>query len=220
MSSRKSSNKKRQRSSELSNVHLSNTVGPVVPRKKLRQEKEKEPTKKKNTSDHSTLLQNRVFSVSSTCPAGDQFAYKAVIALVKSLGGKISPTVHKRVYAVLATEESISKQTQRVRKAVKKNIPLLRPEYLLESQTQNQMLPLKEYIYPEEVVQKLIDDAEAAEEIEAKRVAQIADAMGEDDQEDVVVENGTLADIADKPTECYCSCHELNTPDCPWCPDC
>ena len=61
----------------------------------------------------------------------DSLTYARIIKLIKQNGGKVSNTIHRRVFALIATTRSVLKKTQRIRKAVKLQIPIVSTDFLL-----------------------------------------------------------------------------------------
>ena len=57
-------------------------------------------------------------------------SYQSIRDEVVSLGGSVSSQVHKRVVAVLCTETAARNCTQRIRKAIKKSIPVVSVKWL------------------------------------------------------------------------------------------
>ncbi|CAN0015255.1 unnamed protein product, partial [Ectocarpus fasciculatus] len=57
-------------------------------------------------------------------------SYNDLKRMISELGGRISPTVHKNVNYLIASETAVSAATQRVRKAAKYGVPVLKVEFI------------------------------------------------------------------------------------------
>lgn len=57
-------------------------------------------------------------------------SYNELRRMITALGGRLSPTVHKNVSFLIASDTAVANATQRVRKAFKYGVPVLRKEYI------------------------------------------------------------------------------------------
>ena len=74
-----------------------------------------------------------------------ELSYSQLECTVKILGGKTSKMVHKRTAFVVATENAIRLNSQRVRKAKKCNVDIVTPKYITACQEAKTLLPRDEY---------------------------------------------------------------------------
>ena len=75
----------------------------------------------------------------------DKDSYSALAKRVEQLGGKVSKMVHKNVAFVVATESSLALSSQRVRKARKRGLDVVLPEYLEACAQARAALPRDDY---------------------------------------------------------------------------
>jgi len=147
-------------------------------------------------------LHGKIVSVSAVVDSNTQWNYKRVTALCEAAGAKCSSQVHKKVFCVVATVNAIDQETQRVRKAWKREIPVLRLEWLQSCLREQSLIPMEDYeVQPPGVSRgKKVKESKPTQETE--------DAMHTIEERKV--------DLG-----CCCVCHELQTTDdCEWCVDC
>ena len=77
-----------------------------------------------------SALGGKLFSVSAWGADGTEFNHEALSTEVRALGGRVSATVHRKVAFLLATAEAVDRETQRVRKAWRFGVAVVRPEFL------------------------------------------------------------------------------------------
>ena len=103
------------------------------------QEQQEEADQKKTakTGQTSLLKENDDTSLLSS--------YRVATEACRTAGATISSQVHKKVHCVLCTSTAVQQATQRVRKAQKRQIPLVDLKWLQQSIKQNQRLPLDSF---------------------------------------------------------------------------
>eukprot|EP00039_Didymoeca_costata_P020300 m.340786 g.340786 ORF g.340786 m.340786 type:complete len:257 (+) comp19530_c0_seq1:166-936(+) len=155
------------------------------------------------------FLQGCLFSFSTNCEGGAQpnqvgerETFGNFQKLVEDNGGKISRTIHKRVKYLIASEGSVSKRTQRVRKAVKHKIPILKPGFLQEYVSSGKLPNLTPYLYETSDIQK-VEEKKKEKNTQEKK------------QTDTV--STQILDLEKVWTDCYCACHDDDKPYCEWC---
>lgn len=143
-------------------------------------------------------------------------SYNDVKQIVEQLGGKISPTVHKRVDFMVATDSAVTTATQRIRKAHKFGIPVLRMEYI-EFCTQHKKLPsdITPYVYNniEEMVEKYKEAVATATALGKRKTC---DTRTDTPNSDSHIPNISRDDLV---FECSCICHDRGEVSCSWCVD-
>lgn len=172
-----------------------------------------------STKRTSTPLQGKVVAVSTVLDAAseadhkDEKSYAAVASLCQKAGAQTTAQVHKKVFCVVATDSAAGYGTQtasqRVRKAWKRNITVVRVEWLEKCIKERWLLPFTEefLIHPSE---KQIEREELKKE---QKVSNDSDAKptaeANIDYEERQLDLG-----------CCCACHETDDKTCEWCLDC
>ena len=147
----------------------------------------------------------------------DTMNYKTIMALCKDAGASTTGQLHKGVFCLVATESAVLGETQRVRKAWKKGIPIVTPEWIKKCMETKQVEPFDHYKYRQQ--------RESAKPSSKKRKTKQIESTK---SVETLEEGDTL------PTEgwservdlgCCCLCHETEDGDnldnrCPWCEDC
>ena len=155
-----------------------------------------------------SFLQGKLFAVSTLaeassedCPEG----YSQIVSLCRDLGAQTTGQVHRRVNAVIATRSAVEGNTQRVRKAWKKGIPVVSPNWIRECMKKGRSLDMGPYLQQEET----------RPEKEAKR--REAQRLEKDNAEAHTKEQEITIDLG-----CCCVCHETASgrTECEWCIDC
>jgi hypothetical protein len=185
------------------------------PQKRKREGREKKKEKKLRRSaakgtNHTFPLTGWTLAISTLNIKGEkhanqEYSYKSIQELSKSLGATVTGQVHNRVSALLCTSSSLHHATQRVRKAVQRGVPLVDITWLFECKKHNRCIDMKGYLFDESEVGNIpavIDDeSDSAIHVDYEKIP----------------ENG-WSDAVD--LGCCCVCHENIDPDCPWCADC
>jgi len=146
--------------------------------------------------------------------------YKSVQALCERLGATVSGQVHPRIFCVVASREAVAEQTQRVRKAYQKHIPVVSVQWLQECQARRQLVPLTNEYRLEQHQSSSLDASSAkqhAEERPRDKNERKKRKMDRNDNTTSLVEK--KLDLG-----CCCLCHDedsaLDSTACPWCVDC
>jgi len=169
-------------------------------------------SKKKDT----TTTNNNTFSTNTTTDNNDDDtetasnpnSYNEVCRSCKELGANVIDLVCKRVTILVCTEAAVKQATQRVRKAIKKNKPLVSVTWLEECQKQGRKVDFEEY--------RLDKKANDAIQNRENRLRSAEDALLEEFE--AIPDSGWSEP---KELGCCCVCHENGTTaDCPWCADC
>lgn len=190
----------------------------------------------------------------STTATTTTTSYKTIRKLALELGATVSSQVHKRVAALVCTTNSFVQQqqepqrdetesnattisgmaTQRVRKAIKFNIPLIHVQWLYDCQTQCKYLPWKDYELDKSLVTikppRNGDTDASIKPINQTNMNSKNDNNNNDnDDTNCSVNSDEIPDTGWTPAQdlgCCCVCHETNegtvsqSLSCPWCTDC
>lgn len=167
------------------------------------------PTTRKTSS---LLFQGKVFAVSTLVEASSEEspeAYSQIVSLCKDLGAQTTGQVHRRVNAVIASMSAVEGKTQRVRKAWKKGIPVVSPDWIRECMKQGRSLDMGPYTQQQQSEEKS-PESKKPKRKQAKDSRNNDDAVKPKDEE-VNIDLG-----------CCCVCHETatGTIECAWCVDC
>ena len=139
-------------------------------------------------------------------------------------GAQVSSQVHKSVYAVIASDEAVKfPATQRVRKAWKLGIAVVRIAWIQECLQKNQFLPIAPFVISEPENKDITEksDTEAAAPPRKRKKLKITSQSTNNSQNPpkVVVPEEKLVDLG-----CCCVCHdsapEGMATDCEWCVEC
>lgn len=142
-------------------------------------------------------------------------SYANVTALCRQAGATVSSQVHKSVFAVVATKSAVEGETQRVRKAWRKNISVLRVEWVQECRRTNKFQPLQDYL----ILPKPTGGAsQKSQEYQKKSLVEKNDESKEETSIEVKIYEGSLSETVE--LGCCCVCHDTDKTDCPWCADC
>lgn len=153
-------------------------------------------------------------------------SYNSVKSMIEELGGKICSTVHKKVNFIISSDAAIKNATQKIRKALKFEIPVLKIEYI-EYCYKNKRVPtdMITYVYHNiaDAVQehKRFRDNVATspfhvEKVARKRKNRFRDKSIDDDVAVAPYKPPRL--IAEDVTfECGCICHDRGENRCEWC---
>ena len=143
------------------------------------------------------------------------FSYNSLKDRIIALGGRISSTVHKNVDYLVATETSVQQCTQRVRKAAKIGIPVLKTSFLQtceDTKTMESMLFEQTYITSciEKYEERFRDNQSllAGDETKLKKRPRKSDA-------DIRLQ--ALCGGSDVTYECGCICHDTGAESCSFC---
>jgi len=138
-------------------------------------------------------------------------SYKSIVEECKVAGASISGQVGKKVFAVVCNRSAVLQCTQRVRKALKKNVMILDIEWVRQSISQGERLDCQQFS---------LEDL-AKEVLEQRETKKHNHEMIEED-----VEFLSMQDIGSIPSlgwsvpvsyGCSCVCHENGDENCKWC---
>lgn len=131
--------------------------------------------------------------------------YNALVELCQRAGARTTSQVHKRVQVVVASSAAVHQQTQRVRKAWKLSIPVVKPSWVHRCLQLRHKVDWTDFLYPMGSTKLSRNEAGRSE--------------------------GSSTSVVPKPSSsdvrrvvdlgCCCFCHESDSNDeCPWCVDC
>ena len=140
-------------------------------------------------------------------------------ATLVSLGGTFSATVHKKVRLLIATRDAVRRGTQRVRKAAKKNITIVQPEWLKACAANKARVNPADYALaytrPTTSSTTSKEDANVNDGITGDLDKEDAEAA-EDLKSSLLMEHVQTFDLG-----CCCGCHDNpSATSCEWCPEC
>lgn len=158
-------------------------------------------------------LAGLVVSVSTLNEKGSgalELTYSSVVQICKELGAEVLGQVGKRVQYMICTDSAVRQATQRVRKAVKKNIPVVNVSWLEECRQEQCRVEIQDYRL----------DEEAAKSIESRHVQnEVANSNNisfEVAQDEIPPGDAAWTDAV--ALGCCCVCHENRAEkDCKWC---
>lgn len=148
----------------------------------------------------------------------EENSYKYVIDECKAAGAVVTGQVGKKVFAVVCNRSAVLQCTQRVRKALKRNVMLLDISWVRDSVIEGRRLEHEEY---------LLNDL-ATEIFSKKEEADKDDKNSDVDGEPNDVEFISVDDVGIVPGAgwsepvsygCCCVCHENGDIHCKWCTD-
>jgi hypothetical protein len=170
--------------------------------------KKRQKATSQETIDKKLPLSGLAFAITTLDIKGqrhsdDSQSYKEVVAILASLGGKATGQVHKGLTGLICNPSAVRQRTQRVRKAIKRGLPLISVDFLHGCQQANALLSLGEF---ELKVEDLSEEECSTVKDDTGRPygAEIADSQW--------TEPVSLG--------CCCVCHENGDNACPWCDDC
>jgi BRCA1 C Terminus (BRCT) domain len=158
-------------------------------------------------------LQGKVVAVSTlTVGSSAKHNYKTLSLLCEQAGALVTGQVHKKVAYVVATEEAAGcgrhPPTQRVRKAWKRQIPVVSVHWVQECIDRCQLLSFEGL---------LLEQTQQTPKSSAR--SKDGDSIGEDRR---ATANDGGAPLEEKITDlgCCCVCHDNGDKECEWCVDC
>jgi len=164
----------------------------------------------------------------SGAPGGAAAAdnYKGISELCRRLGARTTGQVHRKVDCVLASKTAVDGDTQRVRKARKKGVPVVDIEWLrnFDGGATTTYIPFDAYVIA-------ADDKKPTASIIASNQTNLKQCAT---SEAAAAAAAAAASAVPVPSEiagwseavdlgCCCVCHESGAPiedDCPWCVEC
>jgi hypothetical protein len=157
-----------------------------------------------------------VLAVSAASNKNSVQTYKSIQDLCHQAGATTSNQVHKRVFAVVATDAAGS--TQRVRQARKRNIQVVTLQWVRDCVAHNVKLPIHdEYVYRQSDNEPFLHHrATTVTSVTVARSTKALPTLDGDRAATLSTVHTTTIDLG-----CCCACHETNEPvDCSWCMDC
>ena len=166
-------------------------------------------------------IDNRGGSINPTEESAKQLSYNDVKKMIEELGGRVSSTVHKRVDFVIASDIAVENATQRIRKAHKFDIPVLKVEYVEYCRDNNiQPVDIAPYMYNNinEVVQEQRKASMTKTGDHTKRKAsQISEAISPQEASVPAEYIPPVLAPVGVVYECACICHDSGESSCSWC---
>jgi hypothetical protein len=144
-------------------------------------------------------------SSAASCP--ENFTH--VMNLLKEAGAKPCNQVHKKTFCLVASESAVAGETQRVRKAWKKGIPVVDVAWVRLCVEDACVRPFGEFLVG--------PDSSKRKTKVGKGVAKPAPNASVKDDADPLREAGWSKSVD---LGCCCSCHETGVTDCEWCVEC
>jgi hypothetical protein len=133
-----------------------------------------------------------------------QSSYKAISDLCRTLGASVTGQLHSRVTCLICNRSAVQHATQRVRKALKKKVPLVDVAWVRQCHEEEKRIDHSHYC---------LDDL----------AIQVMESRTVDTADDAGVDVGEIPESAwSEPTSlgCCCVCHENGDDKCPWCSQC
>jgi hypothetical protein len=154
----------------------------------------------------------------SKSEAGTTTSFKEVAQTCRDLGADVSNQICKRVHVLICTRSAVEYATQRVRKAFKKNIPLVDTAWVQKCQLERARVDFEPYRLEKQATESIHNYNKAnAKSGDKKKRSSTDDNM--DKEEDEELPDRGWSEPAD--LGCCCVCHEQGTAeDCEWCVDC
>lgn len=176
---------------------------------------QKNPNPNKKRKRTSKPLNGMVVAVSTLDVKGQshsdsQSSYKAVADQCQKLGASVTGQLHRRVSCLVCNETAVKNSTQRVRKAVKKKVPLVDVAWIHKCRDEEELVDMDPFRLDDLATTVVESRKEKASTVEVE----VTDASAEVD--------GVPASAWTEPESlgCCCVCHENGDDNCPWCPDC
>lgn len=148
-------------------------------------------------------------------------SYNNLKNMIEEMGGKVSATVHKNVNFLIASENAVLSATQRVRKAFKFRIPVLRIEYIQDLYNEKAHTnDILQYVCTN--VEQYIDSYEKEKN---KSKSEIKD-WGQCAEDTIPQSFNGTSEKYEVPSStpiqvsgCSCICHDRGEVSCSWCAD-
>jgi hypothetical protein len=145
-------------------------------------------------------------SSAASCPEN----FSNVMNLCKEAGAKPSNQVHKKTFCLVASESAVAGETQRVRKAWKKGIPVVDVAWVRKCVEDACLQPFGEFLVGPDSSKRKTKVGKGVTKLAPKgRDASVTD--------DPLREAGWSKSVD---LGCCCSCHETGVTDCEWCVEC
>jgi hypothetical protein len=145
-------------------------------------------------------------SSAASCPEN----FSNVMNLCNEAGAKPSNQVHKKTFCLVASESAVAGETQRVRKAWKKGIPVVDVAWVRKCVEDACLRPFGEFLVGPDSSKRKTKAGKGVTKLAPKdRDASVTD--------DPLREAGWSKSVD---LGCCCSCHETGVTDCEWCVEC
>ena len=144
------------------------------------------------TKRRKPALADVVVAVSVFSEARGTLTYNELVARLKSLGASYSSIVHRRVAYLVATEEAANRRTQRIRKALKFDVPVVSVSFLDACDAAREPVPHEPYLLDVPDEPRPRDDRSTPASLASPRVLDLG---------------------------CCCSCHDSGAASCSFCAD-
>jgi twin BRCT domain len=129
-----------------------------------------------------------------------QPSYQDLAILCHSAGAEVTAMVHRRVFCLIVTDAAAKQNTQKIRKARKYGVPIVKVAWLRDCLAQRKVVPFELVEVPSRM--SWISSTTNAGLVKLQSTAP--------------EEEGRTVDLG-----CCCACHELGTTStCQWCVDC
>jgi superfamily II DNA/RNA helicase len=146
-------------------------------------------------------------SSAASCPEN----FTNVMNLCKDAGAKPSNQVHKKTFCLVASESAVAGETQRVRKAWKKGIPVVDVAWVRKCVEDACLQPFGEFLVG-------ADSSKRKTTKVGKGVTKPASKDRDTSVKDDPLREAGWSKSVD--LGCCCSCHESGVTDCEWCVEC
>mmetsp|Transcript_18484 Transcript_18484/g.22638 ORF Transcript_18484/g.22638 Transcript_18484/m.22638 type:complete len:234 (+) Transcript_18484:124-825(+) len=145
-------------------------------------------------------------------------SYQAVAALCTELGAKVTPQVHKKVFAVICNTSAVNQLTQRVRKALKRKLSLLIDvEWIRQCKAQCDRVDHEKYLLDELAKTVMAKKEDIGNQQKNHTVTHHLPNDDDAEENTLNVNEGWSEAVS---LDCCCVCHETDRNDCKWCVDC
>lgn len=148
-----------------------------------------------------------VTTLAESSAASSPENFKTVMTLCKEAGAKASNQVHKKTFCLVASESAVAGETQRVRKAWKKGIPVVDVGWVRQCVEDACLQPFGEFLVGADSSKRKTKVGKAPKDW----VASVKDDAN------LLREEGWSKSVD---LGCCCSCHETTATDCEWCVEC
>jgi hypothetical protein len=188
------------------------------------------------TKSTSTPLKGRLLCVTvnsssregETSSASDAVSYNDMKRMIEELGGKISSTVHKKVDFLVASENAVASATQRIRKAEKYSVPVVRMG-MIDHCYINKSMPtdMSKFVFAN--ISELKENTRAsgggaaAASVSVDDAGDITGSSRKKRKAETVASGGNGVSYepfefkSSAVFECACICHDHGEPSCSWC---
>lgn len=163
--------------------------------------------------------------IESDTTTDEELSYNQLSALCSKLGAEISSQVHKKVHVVIASMEAVkTPATQRVRKAWKLHIPVVRVEWIQKCILAKELVPMDSRfcVLPPLCTTNDKEETTAAQPSSKKKKRLKTSQSSNEHNEGKEACDVMFHTVA----KCYCICHDLaeekgaEIKNCPWCINC